>query len=129
MLFNYFLDNKRTTFTEPKFQCKARHQRPLKIRFQTPSASDVTGPTVEATTKRIGKAEGDWNTLDSQTLEHLNGKSKGCWKLKGFFCHKVFSFNFNLRRVGGGGGGSGGHSMDFYTGRRRPEVEPLNRFT
>lgn len=42
-------------------------------------APDITGPAVETSSERIGKADGNWDTLDSKILEHLVRK-KCCVK-------------------------------------------------
>ena len=48
----------------------ARHIS-LQIRLQGSPTPDVTGPTMETSSKRISKADRVWNTLDSKILEHL----------------------------------------------------------
>lgn len=37
--------------------------------------SDITGPAVETSSQRIGKADRNWDTLDSKILEHLVRKN------------------------------------------------------
>lgn len=38
-------------------------------------APDITGPAVKTSSERIGKADGNWDTLDSKILEHLVRKN------------------------------------------------------
>lgn len=43
----------------------------LKVRLQGSMTPDITGPAVETSSQRIGKADGNWDALDSKILEHL----------------------------------------------------------
>lgn len=49
----------------------------LKIRLQDSTAPDITGPAVETSSERISKADGNWDTLDSKILEHLERNKFG----------------------------------------------------
>ena len=55
-----------------------KFQSRLQIRLQVSSTSNVTGPTVETTSKGVGKAKRDWNTANSEVFKHL-------WKKKDLF--------------------------------------------
>ena len=50
----------------------------LKVRLQGSMTPDITGPAVETSSQRIGKADGNWDALDSKILEHLVRKKMLC---------------------------------------------------
>lgn len=52
-----------------------KNNRELKIGLKGSATPDVTGPAMEASSERIGKADGHGNTLDSEILEHLLTKN------------------------------------------------------
>ena len=52
----------------------------LKIRLQGSTAPDITGPAVKTSSERISKADGNWDTLDSKILEHLERNKYGLLK-------------------------------------------------